>query len=288
MFEAALEAGFVAAGVNVMLIGPLPTPGIAYLTQALRVRLRRRHQRLAQPLRRQRHQVLRRRRRQALRRARGAHRAAARRAAGDAASRSKLGRATRVDKSRARYQEFCASTLPRAWTSTGMKIVIDCANGAGYKVGAAHPRGPRRRDRADRLLAERPQHQRWLRLDGAGAAAAHGSGRAGACRHRARWRRRPARDGRSPRPHSSTATSCSTSSRARASSEGRSSGPVVGTVMSNLGLEHRAARRRASSSIAPRSAIATCWRCCESTAACSAARPPATSCASTRRPPATG
>ena len=63
MFEAALEAGFVAAGVNVMLIGPLPTPGIAYLTQALRVRLRRRHQRLAQPVRRQRHQVLRRRRR---------------------------------------------------------------------------------------------------------------------------------------------------------------------------------------------------------------------------------
>src|SRR6201999_1727656 len=33
MFEAALEAGFVAAGVNVMLIGPLPTPGIAYMTQ---------------------------------------------------------------------------------------------------------------------------------------------------------------------------------------------------------------------------------------------------------------
>src|ERR1700709_1356933 len=33
MFESALEAGFVAAGVNVMLIGPLPTPGIAYLTQ---------------------------------------------------------------------------------------------------------------------------------------------------------------------------------------------------------------------------------------------------------------
>ena len=63
MFEAALEAGFVAAGVDVMLIGPLPTPGIAYLTQALRVRLRRRHQRLAQPLRRQRHQVLRPRRR---------------------------------------------------------------------------------------------------------------------------------------------------------------------------------------------------------------------------------
>ena len=33
MFESALEAGFVAAGVNVMLIGPLPTPGIAYMTR---------------------------------------------------------------------------------------------------------------------------------------------------------------------------------------------------------------------------------------------------------------
>jgi phosphomannomutase len=35
MFESALEAGFVAAGVDVMLIGPLPTPGIAYMTQRL-------------------------------------------------------------------------------------------------------------------------------------------------------------------------------------------------------------------------------------------------------------
>ena len=60
MFEAALEAGFVAAGVDVLLIGPLPTPGIAYMTQRFGCRLRRRDQRLAQPVRRQRHQVLRR------------------------------------------------------------------------------------------------------------------------------------------------------------------------------------------------------------------------------------
>ena len=70
-----------------------------------------------------------------------------------------LGRATRVDKSRTHYQEFCASTLPPGLDLAGMKIVIDCANGAAYKVGAAHARGSRRRDRADRLLAERPQHQ---------------------------------------------------------------------------------------------------------------------------------
>ena len=39
MFESALEAGFVAAGVDVLLIGPLPTPGIAYLTRTLRLPL---------------------------------------------------------------------------------------------------------------------------------------------------------------------------------------------------------------------------------------------------------
>ncbi len=51
-----------------------------------------------------------------------------------AASRS-LGRATRVDKSRSTYQEFCASTLPAGVDLSGLKIVVDCANGAAYKVG---------------------------------------------------------------------------------------------------------------------------------------------------------
>ena len=63
MFESALEAGFVAAGVNAMLIGPLPTPGGCLHDAPLRVRLRRGDQRLAQSLRRQRHQILRRHRR---------------------------------------------------------------------------------------------------------------------------------------------------------------------------------------------------------------------------------
>ena len=115
MFEAALEAGFVAAGVNVMLIGPLPTPGIAYLTRKFECRLRHRHQRLAQSLRRQRHQVLRRRGRQALGRDRGSHRGGARPAVAITRSSMDLGRATRVDKSRRHYQEFCASSrCPRA------------------------------------------------------------------------------------------------------------------------------------------------------------------------------
>jgi phosphoglucosamine mutase len=133
MFESALEAGFVAAGVNAMLIGPLPTPGIAYMTRrfecdfgvvisashnpyddngikffdATGAKLsddleERIEQELAQP------PVTR-------------------------TSRS-LGRATRVDRSRTHYQEFCASTIPPGTDLSGLKIVVDCANGAAYKV----------------------------------------------------------------------------------------------------------------------------------------------------------
>ncbi|EQD42092.1 phosphoglucosamine mutase, partial [mine drainage metagenome] len=46
-----------------------------------------------------------------------------------------LGRAMRVDRSRNHYQEFCASTLPEGVDLSGLKIVIDCSNGAAYKVG---------------------------------------------------------------------------------------------------------------------------------------------------------
>jgi phosphoglucosamine mutase len=133
MFESALEAGFVAAGVNAMLIGPLPTPGIAYMTRRFECDIgvvisashnpyddngikffdatgaklsdeleERIEQELALP------PVTR-------------------------TSRS-LGRATRVDRSRTHYQEFCASTIPPGTDLTGLKIVVDCANGAAYKV----------------------------------------------------------------------------------------------------------------------------------------------------------
>jgi len=134
MFESALEAGFVAAGVNAMLIGPLPTPGIAYMTRRFNcdfgVVISASHNpyddngikffdatgaklsddleerievELEQP------PVTR-------------------------TSRS-LGRATRVDRSRTLYQDFCASTIPPGVDLVGMKIVVDCANGAAYKVG---------------------------------------------------------------------------------------------------------------------------------------------------------
>jgi phosphoglucosamine mutase len=133
MFESALEAGFVAAGVDVMLIGPLPTPGIAYMTQRLHCSF-------------------------------GVVISASHNAYQDNgikffdAAGSKLsdqveqeieclldlpvvtqesqhlGKAIRIDRSRTQYQQFCASTIPSGMNLQGFKIVIDCANGAGYKV----------------------------------------------------------------------------------------------------------------------------------------------------------
>jgi phosphoglucosamine mutase len=133
MFESVLEAGFVAAGVDVMLIGPLPTPGIAYMTQRLEcsfgVVISASHNayqdngikffdatgsKLSDDAENQIERLL------------------------DMAvvtQESKhLGKAIRIDRSRTQYQQFCASTLPPGMNLNGFKIVIDCANGAGYKV----------------------------------------------------------------------------------------------------------------------------------------------------------
>jgi phosphoglucosamine mutase len=134
MFESALEAGFVAAGVNVMLIGPLPTPGIAYMTRRFNcdfgVVISASHNlyddngikffdasgaKLSDGLEERIEAEL-------------------EQAPLTRASRN-LGRATRADRSRTLYQEFCASTLPSGLDLAGLKIVIDCANGAAYKVG---------------------------------------------------------------------------------------------------------------------------------------------------------
>ena len=133
MFEAALEAGFVAAGVDVNLIGPLPTPAIAYLTQrfgcAFGVVISASHNpyedngikffdssgsKLSDELEAQIESYL-------------DSPALTRESMG-------LGKASRVDKSRVVYQEFCASTMPAGMDLAGLKIVIDCANGAAYKV----------------------------------------------------------------------------------------------------------------------------------------------------------
>ncbi len=133
MFEAALEAGFVAAGVDVLMIGPLPTPAIAYLTQKFEcnfgVVISASHNpyedngikffsgkggKLSDEAEAEIEKHL------------------------DEAPITRespqLGTARRVDKSRVHYQEFCSSTIPAGMDLSGLKIVIDCAHGAGYKV----------------------------------------------------------------------------------------------------------------------------------------------------------
>lgn len=133
MFEAALEAGFVASGVNVNLIGPLPTPAIAYLTHRFKcsfgVVISASHNlyedngikffdasgsKLSDELEESIESYL------------------------DGPLRTlestALGKAARVDRSRVVYQDFCRSTLPAGMDLAGLKVVIDCANGAAYKV----------------------------------------------------------------------------------------------------------------------------------------------------------
>ncbi|HUY02738.1 MAG TPA: phosphoglucosamine mutase [Rhodocyclaceae bacterium] len=136
MLEAALEAGFSAAGVDVMLCGPMPTPAVAYLTRALRLQagvvVSASHNpypdngikffsaggrklpdaveaeieaRLDQPM--------------------------------GCLDSAHLGRARRIDDAPGRYIEFCKSTFPNDLDLRGLKIAMDCAHGAAYQVAPA-------------------------------------------------------------------------------------------------------------------------------------------------------
>lgn len=133
MLEAAMEAGFTAAGVNVLLTGPLPTPGVAYLTRALRldcgVMISASHNayhdngikffaeggvklsdhleleieaELEKPV--------------------------------QTVPSSQLGRARRINGAVDRYIEFCKSTFPSNLNLRGLTLVVDTANGAAYDV----------------------------------------------------------------------------------------------------------------------------------------------------------
>lgn len=133
MFESALEAGLSAAGVDVKLLGPMPTPAIAYLTRTFRASagivisashnphhdngikffsaagtklddaLEAEIERwLDKPI--------------------------------EVCEPTELGKASRVDDAPGRYVEFCKSTVPNEFTLDGMKIVLDCAHGATYHV----------------------------------------------------------------------------------------------------------------------------------------------------------
>lgn len=131
MLESALEAGFCAAGVDVSLVGPLPTPAVAYLTRALRLQAgivisashnpyydngikffsaqgtklpddieRAIEAQIDQPI--------------------------------TCVAAADLGRVRRIEDARGRYIEFCKSTFPNDLDLRGLKIVVDCAHGAAY------------------------------------------------------------------------------------------------------------------------------------------------------------
>src|SRR5450830_2168463 len=133
MLEAALEAGLSAAGVDILLTGPMPTPAVAYLTRALRAQagivISASHNpfydngikffsslgtklpddiehaieaELDKPM-----QVM---------------------------ESAQLGKARRIDDAAGRYIEFCKSTFPNRLDLRGLKIVVDCANGAAYHI----------------------------------------------------------------------------------------------------------------------------------------------------------
>lgn len=133
MFESALEAGLSAAGINIALLGPMPTPGIAYLTRTLRacagIVISASHnpyydngikffspqgQKLPDRLE---HKI-----------------EAMLEGAIDTAEGASLGKAERIVDARGRYIEFCKSTIPANMNFSGMKIVVDCANGATYHI----------------------------------------------------------------------------------------------------------------------------------------------------------
>ena len=133
MIESALEAGFASAGVDVLLTGPLPTPGVAYLTRALRLSLgvvisashnpfgdngikffSARGQKLPDAWEQQVEAALER--------------------PAQWVDSAGLGKARRLDDARGRYIEFCKSTFSSELSLKGLKIVVDAAHGAAYHV----------------------------------------------------------------------------------------------------------------------------------------------------------
>ena len=133
MLESALQAGFIASGVDVNLLGPLPTPGVAYLTKTLRnkfgVVISASHndfldngikifnedgEKISRDIEKKIEKNI----------AKNL----------TPVETSKIGKAYRFDESGPRYIEFCKSTVPPDISFSSLRIVIDCANGACYKV----------------------------------------------------------------------------------------------------------------------------------------------------------
>ena len=133
MFEAALEAGFTAAGANVLLVGPLPTPAVAFLCRRLGADFGVVISASHNPYDDNGIKIF---------AAGGEKLSDAQEAAIEALldeapltlESAALGRARRVDGARNEYQEFCKKLLPGDVDLAGVKLVVDCAHGAAYKV----------------------------------------------------------------------------------------------------------------------------------------------------------
>ena len=133
MIESALEAGFASAGVNVLLTGPLPTPGVAYLTRALRQDLGVVISASHNPFEDNGIKFF---------SAKGEKLPDSWELAVEAAldeqpswvGSSELGRARRLEDARGRYIEFCKNCFGSDLTLRGLKIVVDAAHGAAYHV----------------------------------------------------------------------------------------------------------------------------------------------------------
>ena len=133
MLESALQAGFIASGVNVNLLGPLPTPGVAYLTKTLRnkfgVVISASHNNFLD-------NGIKIFNEDGEKISRDIEKKIEKNIAKNLTpvETSKIGKAYRFDESGPRYIEFCKSTVPPDISFSSLRIVIDCANGACYKV----------------------------------------------------------------------------------------------------------------------------------------------------------
>ena len=148
----------------------------------------------------------------------------------------RIGRATRVESAQERYIEFAKRTLPKDLRLDGLRIVIDCANGAGLQGGARSSVGAWRRGDQDRRRAERPQHQPKLRFDVAAALVDKVVKFAPTSASRSR-RRRPRDHRQREGQHRRRRPVDCRHRRYLAPTRALAAGGVVATVMSNLGLE---------------------------------------------------
>ena len=139
MIESALTSGICSMGMNVLLVGPIPTPGVAYLTRAMRLDagtvISASHNpfedngikffgadgfKLSDPLE------------EEIERLAASDVFPERRPSGE-----HIGKAFRLDDAAGRYIEFVKSTIPRGADLEGLRVVVDCANGSAYKVTPA-------------------------------------------------------------------------------------------------------------------------------------------------------